>query len=296
MRVVIWGAGRGNIKAKQICDALNWKVICTVDSDMKKVGKTINALDIKDVSYLERCDTYDFVIIAAASEDIEAHAMKYTNRIITWKQLGRIYNGIAPREDYSKYELGMENIKNGRLLTDRNHLLDALASQYINGMTIAEIGVAFGDFSEEIIKRGNINKLFLIDAWEGERYGNGKEEVELKFKNQIEEGKIELLQGYSTDILRLMEDDYLDIAYIDTNHTYATTYEELLLCDKKVKKTGYICGHDYVNLSPVSRIQYGVVEAVHNFCVEFGYEFVYLTMESDGYRSFAIRKIESNRK
>jgi hypothetical protein len=36
-----------------------------------------------------------------------------------------------------------------------------------------------------------------------------------------------------------------------------------------------------------------VGEAVHEFCVEEGWEFVFLTIEIGDYQSFAIRKIES---
>ena len=34
---------------------------------------------------------------------------------------------------------------------------------------VAEIGVAFGDFSKEILARCQPEKLYLVDAWESDR-------------------------------------------------------------------------------------------------------------------------------
>ena len=45
------------------------------------------------------------------------------------------------------------------------------------------------------------NKLLLIDAWEGDRYSRGKAEVEKKFNVQINDERVQILQGYSEEIL-----------------------------------------------------------------------------------------------
>ena len=58
-----------------------------------------------------------------------------------------------------------------------------------------------------------------------------------------------------------------------------------------MKKGGIIAGHDYVHGNWISAFRYGVVEAVHEFCVQFGWEIIYLTIEPTENQSFAIRKI-----
>jgi hypothetical protein len=51
------------------------------------------------------------------------------------------------------------------LLPDRNMLLDLLPK----GGVAAEIGVAFGDYTREILARAAPSQLYLIDAWATER-------------------------------------------------------------------------------------------------------------------------------
>jgi len=51
-------------------------------------------------------------------------------------------------------------------------------------------------------------------------------------------------------------------------------------------------GHDFFNGNWLSGLRYGVREAVHEFCVVEGWEFVFLTMEIGDNPSFAIRKMK----
>ncbi len=119
----------------------------------------------------------------------------------------------------------------------------------------------------------------------GKRYSIGLKVVESNLANQIKE-------GYSFETLKQFEDSFLDIVYIDTDHTYETTWKELLICSKKVKVNGFICGHDYTKYNCFSRLDYGIYDAVNRFCVEYDYELCYLTMEKEGFHSYALRKIQ----
>ena len=156
---------------------------------------------------------------------------------------------------------------------------------------MAEIGVAFGDFSESILKICSPQKLYFIDLWEGERFGGGLECVKKKFESEIDKGIVEIHKGYSVQKLEEFSDNSLDWIYIDTVHDYMTTKMELELSLKKVKIGGYICGHDYAKYNVHSRNYYGVYDAVNEFAVKEGLEFIYLTMEADGLQSFGLRKI-----
>ena len=47
--------------------------------------------------------------------------------------------------------------------------------------------------------------------------------------------------------------------------------------DAKIKKDGFILGHDYTNHAEAKKMNFGVVEAVDRFVARSGYEFLVLT-------------------
>ena len=97
--------------------------------------------------------------------------------------------------------------------------------------------------------------------------------------------------GLSTEVVKDFNDNYFDLVYIDTSHSYKTTIEELELYSEKVKIDGVIAGHDYILGNWNGMIRYGVIEAVHEFCVKHNWEIMYLTTELNDNPSFAIRRI-----
>jgi hypothetical protein len=108
--------------------------------------------------------------------------------------------------------------------------------------------------------------------------------------SHIAEGQIQIHRGLSTEVLAEFDDHTLDWVYIDTNHSYATTAAELDLSAAKVRTGGIIAGHDFLHSNWSSGLKYGVVEAVHEFCVTRNWEFIGLTNELNQFRSFAIRE------
>lgn len=291
MKVIIWGAGKGNRKALEVCEAFKWRIVTVVDSDPQKTGKEIGTNIIQQPYILKNIDRDTYIIIASASPDIFELAQKYTDLIIDWNTLCTLCRGAAQYPNYKTKNLENKNIKNCVLLRDREVLLEKLSRCYNNKFSFAEIGVAFGDFSRKILDICSPSKLYLIDAWEGERYGEGLDIVKTILKNEITKGDVEIRRGYSYTVLKEFQNNSIDIAYIDTDHTYETTWEELLVCMQKVKPDGFICGHDYTKYNCYSRMDYGVYDAVNRFCVEYNYEMCYLTMEQDGCHSYALRKI-----
>lgn len=182
------------------------------------------------------------------------------------------------------------HIQNTKLLANRNELLKLLPK----GGICAELGVDIGGFSSSIIHFTQPKKLYLIDAWNSERYSSSKmAEVENKFFEEIRSGQIELIRGLSTEVVNNFQDNYFDWIYIDTDHSYETTAKELELYRNKVKADGMICGHDYIVGNWNAHIRYGVMEAVSEFCNSYDWELIYLTTEMDIKPSFAIRKIKT---
>lgn len=194
-------------------------------------------------------------------------------------------------ESFPYHELQSKHIEHATLLLNRQDLLECFPKRAI----VAEVGVDEGVFTEQILATCKPAKLHLIDIWASERYHPGKASVvERKFHDQIRDGVVEINIGYSMDVLRNFEDEYFDWIYIDSAHTYSTTAEELKLARRKVKPGGIISGHDYVTGNWDSGYRYGVVEAVHEFCVKENWEILYLTTETHQHRSFALRAINHN--
>lgn len=207
--------------------------------------------------------------------------IQYIFRKIDEDNKTRVLNSIPV------FLLSKIHIKNTRILLNRNELLHALPKNSV----VVELGVASGKFSSEILNICNPKKLYLVDTWSPNSTEGTKQEVEEKFKNQIKDHSVSILNSSSLDVVKQFNDSTLDWIYIDTDHSYKTTISELRLWASKIKDTGIIAGHDYDMGSWVHGYKYGVIEAVNQFCVEENWEIVYLTACHYEVVSYAIKKI-----
>lgn len=191
--------------------------------------------------------------------------------------------------DIPKIPLEMRHVENCNLLLNREELLKLMKKNAV----VAEIGVDEGKFSKRIHDITRPTKFHLIDMWGTDRFHDGKfEAVKSYFEEEIDKGAVEIHKTMSTNAAQEFEDGYFDWIYIDTDHSYETTRDELQLYAPKMKPDGIIAGHDYRMGNWISMYRYGVIEAVHEFCVNYNWELVYLTAEPTESQSFAIRKIK----
>jgi predicted O-methyltransferase YrrM len=191
-------------------------------------------------------------------------------------------------EEIQAQEIENDYIANTRILKNRDELLKLLPK---NGI-VAEIGVDEGEYSKMILDICEPKKLHLIDLWGGVHYNQSKRViVEKKFSSEIESGLVEINMGYSVEVVDSFEDEYFDWIYIDTDHTYTTTLQELKLYSLKIKPGGIMAGHDFTLGDWVSLRKYGVVEAVYEFCNTNNWEIIYLTAEFYRHPSFALKKM-----
>lgn len=179
-----------------------------------------------------------------------------------------------------------EHFSNIEVVATREDLLEHLPS----GGTVSEIGVASGYFASKIHQLTDPDTLHLVDLWNDESDLNA---VTAEFEDEIARGDVVLHQKDSLAALRDFEDDHFDWVYIDTTHLYRHTLRELELSERKVKPGGLIAGHDYsVGNWPTEQMN-GVIPAVHQFCVDYDWELKYMTLESNGIDSFAVKQRES---
>ena len=202
---------------------------------------------------------------------------------------GAIARGLLAREAaMPRTDLEARHLEGARLLPDRQALLAALPA----GGRVAEIGVAAGDFSADILRLARPERLVLVDAWHSERYGDPlMEGVRARFAEELAAGRVEIRRGLSTEVCPRLENGAFDWVYLDTDHSYETTRRELEILADKVRPEGWICGHDYVSGYWPHLLRYGVVEAVHEFCARHGWRIACLTVEQRVTPSFALRRI-----
>ena len=149
---------------------------------------------------------------------------------------------------------------------------------------------------------GKPEQFLLVDLWpdnnfSGDVDGNGSEifqgdELYNIVKNRF--GKytnIFIIRNYTEMLMNSIEDGEISVIYIDADHSYEGVKRDLALARKKVKKGGWICGHDYlINGERATRLyKFGVRSAVDEFCRTNGLYIKYLAM--DGYVSYAIQNI-----
>lgn len=190
-----------------------------------------------------------------------------------------------------RMELSTRHIENGRLILNRTEMLKRLQKNQI----CAEIGVDKGEFTSKIIRYTTPKKLHLIDSWnDPPRYHQGLAElVKGKYATQIKKRLVEVNIGDSVEVLKEFEDEYFNWVYLDTDHSYTRTASELMILNLKVKRDGFILGHDYTLGNWDNNFMYGVIEAVNEFCIKYNWEFIYFTMEPNRFNSFCIRRISS---
>jgi hypothetical protein len=159
---------------------------------------------------------------------------------------------------------------------------------------VAEIGVASGDFSQDILAQTKPRKLHLIDPWERQERSDYAQDpsnvstleqdgrfdaVRARFGAEIDRGIVAVHREYSKNAAVNFADGQLDWVYIDGMHTVEAAYDDLVTYAPKIREEGFIIGHDYTNHVQARAWNFGVVEAVNRFVLERGYEFVALTME-----------------
>lgn len=109
---------------------------------------------------------------------------------------------------------------------------------------IAEIG-SYGGVSSEVFAL-YCSKLFCVDSWED---WNNDGQIFLimdKFDKMISNyNHITKLHMFSHEAVNEFPDEYFDLVYIDANHNYDFVYNDINMWLPKVKKNGYISGHDY---------------------------------------------------
>ena len=178
-----------------------------------------------------------------------------------------------------------------------------------------EVGSFKGEFAKEICKVWDGN-LYMVDVWRG----LGDEYMDASNHNIHTDAyaqAMKSIEGYEDRAVMIRTDSYtasgifpderLDFVYIDANHAYDYVKDDILNWFPKVKKGGYLMGHDYIAMDWYNDPNFmangkdkhiygnngfyfgvfGVNPAVDEFCKEHGYT---LTITNEWFGTWMIQK------
>ncbi len=121
---------------------------------------------------------------------------------------------------------------------------------------MAEIGVYRGDFASQILQKcGSIDRYYMIDPWRHlDRWNKPANVSDSDFKQFLAEtvsktdfadDRRVILQGETNEVVDQMQDEELDFAYVDGDHTLRGITIDLVRVFPKVRVGGWIGGDDF---------------------------------------------------
>lgn len=139
-----------------------------------------------------------------------------------------------------------------------------LLSTIPDGGTFVECGAWLGASSSYLCDgAGDRVKVYVVDTWRGSPNElqsthalATKVDIFPIFLDNMGTRSFTPLRMDSCEASQQFEDESCDVVYIDMTHTYDAVKKDIECWLPKVKKTGYIAGHDYADYAP------GVVAAV----------------------------------
>jgi len=143
-----------------------------------------------------------------------------------------------------------------------------------NGFTkIAEIGVWVGRFMDGVLSVcDGVNEYWGIDMYRKIPDSNYHEVNMLKMtndewdvlyssvcKHMLKHRQLRLIREESSRAAGIFPDGYFDLVFIDGDHTYEAVLQDLKAWTPKVRKGGWVSGHDCIRRTP------GVAKALEEF-------------------------------
>ena len=142
-----------------------------------------------------------------------------------------------------------------------NPIINYLKTYFqINPVNVIEIGARYGESSKVILNNLKVNKYVIIDPYTSyDEYNNdgfnkiisddNDDNIYNKTKNELDSlhNNMVFYRTFSTDTntINAIEDNSIDLIFIDGNHTYKYVLDDLENYYPKLKNTGIICGDDF---------------------------------------------------
>lgn len=201
------------------------------------------------------------------------------------------------------------------MINTRLDLIKHIGQEFTKGKGV-EVGTFKGQFSKEIMNNWS-GTLYMVDVWRPLESEYDDSSNHGKYDGGVYNNAMENIKGFEDRAImvratseissNMFNDESLDFVYIDANHAYDYVVQDIKLWFPKVKKGGYLCGHDYLNLNwnddtnisenkkdkfiwstgGVYMGVFGVNPAVDEFCQKYGYT---LNLTKEWFGSWYIKK------
>lgn len=161
-----------------------------------------------------------------------------------------------------------------------------------NNLIGAEIGVHKGENSGHLLEMHSGLFLFMVDLWSNRTYHEkavdavGPEYRKLYENNSVENlmaariavkkhiNRVSIIREDSIVASQIFNDGYFDFVFIDAAHDYQSVKDDISSWLPKIKKGGFICGHDYDN-PDFKGVNRAVEELFYNRGIQVDYDFTW---------------------
>lgn len=204
-----------------------------------------------------------------------------------------------PEIDYPTLE--ERHVAGARLFSSRENLINAL--NISEGGVVAEVGVAFGDFSDFLIRATSPRRFVAIDIFQlhhipviwgrqSATWFQGKthrQYFEDRFSS-LPGVDMTIIEGDGAKSLLSFPDRTFDLIYIDAGHEYGDVSRDAHVAKEKIVPQGVLVFNDYTMSDHVTRSPYGIVPAVNSLVVEEDWRVVGFALQHDMFCDIAIRR------
>lgn len=197
-------------------------------------------------------------------------------------------------------ELQNKHLGNARIFANRTDLIRAL--EIPSGGTIAEVGVALGDFSQILLELLMPQTFVAIDLFEMHRYPmHWGTPSEILLKGMTHEdfyrqrfaalgSTVTFDKGLSHECLAAYPNNFFDLIYIDAGHDYDNVQRDASISATKIKDDGILVFNDYVLYDPFLEEEYGVVPAVNELVCATDWRVIGFALQKHMFCDIAVQR------
>lgn len=197
-------------------------------------------------------------------------------------------------------QIPLNAVNGGRLFADRYEMISWIGP--IRARRVAEVGVAFGQFSRYLIDRYKPEEFHAIDLFQLHEveylWGSKSEDV---FKGTTHKDyyaaalaeartNVVLKEGFSFDVLAQYPEKYFDVIYVDGSHHYEDVKKDADQSARLLADGGVLVFNDYIEWCHQGNEPFGVVQAVNELIACGGWRVVGFGLHPEMYCDIALER------